>query len=70
MPLTEEEITQIELLVESVNHEINNIVSARDDVLALLRIYGSINNDTIEDAILIDARNRAKTAAQELVSLL
>lgn len=70
MVLTEEEIAAIKALIDSVNLQINEIADAREDVRALLRIAGSIDSDQIEDQILSDSKQRAKTAAQAIVDLL
>ena len=70
MPITPAERTAIEALLQSVNEKINEIISAREDVYALLRIVGDINNNAIEDAILASAKTRARTAAEQLVVLL
>lgn len=68
--ITQQEQEAIEAMVQSVNDELNNIINAREDVIALLRIHESINNDATENGILNDAKARALTASQALVTLL
>lgn len=70
MPITPGERNAINTLLAAVNEQLNLIINAREDVLALLRIVNEINNDTIEDAILAQARARARAAAQQLVTIL
>ena len=70
MPITKQEQEVIEKLLEDVNLQINEIVNAREDVQALLRIHTDINDDAIEGIVLSEAKERAKTAAQEIINLL
>ena len=70
MPITAAERTAIDGVLSSLNDQLTLIVSAREDVTALLRIAGDINNNAIEDSILASAKLRGKTAAQAIVTLL
>lgn len=70
MPITPAELAAITAILEALNTHLNTIVAAREDVTALLRIVNEINNNTIEDAVLAQAKLRAKTAAQAIVTLL
>jgi len=81
MPITDEEREVIEGILNGVNNEdgtrtnglndyVNEIIEAREDVFALLRIHQDVNNDPIENTILVNAKVRARTAAQNLATLL
>ena len=70
MPITAQEEATIRTLITNVNTEDNKILEAREDVYALLRLHTFINSNSIEDAILAGAKLKAKTAAQEIVTLL
>lgn len=78
MPLTQAQINAIELLlngdpedenVKFVNDEINNLIETRDHLMALIAIHTGIA-DVNATTILSTLRDRAKTAADELVTLL
>ena len=70
MPITDQERVLINELLNKINHKINTIMNARDDVVALLRIHVDINSDTVEDKVLSESKKRALIASQELVTLL
>jgi len=70
MSITDLEQQSIEKLLTDLNKEINDIISAREDISALLRIHTDINNDITEDKILTNAKARAKISAQNIVNLL
>ena len=68
--LTEGQIEAIEEMIQTLNEEVNALVSARNDVLALLRIHGDIASDAEEMNVLSQAKIRARAAAQTLNALL
>ena len=70
MTITPEEKEVINSMLTSMETELSNIINARDDVYALLRINIDVNNDTIENNVLSGAKTKAKTAAQEIITLL
>ena len=70
MPITEAEREIIEALIDSMNEQVNEILEAREDVLSLLRVHETIDDNATENAILAAAKNRAQTAAQAIVDLL
>ena len=68
--LTEGDIGTIDALLVGVNEKINAIINVREDIIALIRIHTDISDETIENNILINAKVKARTAAEELVALL
>jgi len=70
MTLTAGEIEAINAILAGINSNVNEILNAREDVNALLRIAGDIDSDSIENNILVQAKARALTASQALVTLL
>ena len=70
MVISDQEREVIDTLLKDVNEKVNIIIKSRDDVTALLRIHSDIDSDAVENNVLSKAKERAKAAAEELVTLL
>lgn len=78
MPLTSGQINIIDGLLNgtsddsdhSINGYINDIVSARDDAIALLRIHDEIPSNSVCLDILDFCKSGALAASQNLIGLL
>ena len=68
--LSEAQIANIKGVLRDINQKVNEIVNAREDVIALLRLDPYINDDTLIMAQIQEAKARAATAADELNTLL
>lgn len=69
MPLSFDAKTAIETMLAAENEKLNIIVEGREDCYALMR-FDSYIPDADCLAIIAAAKLKAKTAAQELVTLL
>jgi len=70
MPLPQTTIDNIIATLESMNVEMTNIIIARDNVLAILKVHESFSSTPELNAALVAEKADATTAAQALVALL
>lgn len=68
--LNQAQIDAVNATLDLINEQVNIIISAREDVKALLRLDSHINDDTLILAQIELAKQRAATAASDLNDLL
>lgn len=77
MPLTQQQLDAIEVLLhgytddgpDNLNTRLNDVVNAREDIEALVRIHENLP-DAVASDVMLTIRQRAKAAAQSIVDLI